>query len=139
LEIVRVILVIGVLAAALGLAFEALLPASASLIAIAAAVSGIATWIVSLLLVAVGSIQKPKSPFWGASFLIRIVLVASCLSAIGLAFALVTFLFADGTGPAWIAVLAVASFWLAGFGFVAIVDRHARRRESPVKINSPPA
>jgi hypothetical protein len=130
LEIVRAIILVGLLAAGLGLAAEVLLPASGRFIAIAAAIAGIAAVIAPPLLVALYGNKKPKTPFGGASYAITILFVAGSLSAIGLSLALVSFVFGSGAIFAWIALSAVALLWLSGAVFVAVVNRLARRHEA---------
>jgi hypothetical protein len=130
LAIVRVILAVGTLTAAFGLALEILLPASGKFIAIASAISGIATLIVPPLLLALFWNKKPKTAFGGVGYAITILVVAGSLSAMGLSLAALTFVFGQGNRLAWIALLAIAALWAAGAVLVAVVHHRARRTDA---------
>ncbi len=133
MEIVRTILVFGLGAAALGLAFETLLPASRGLIAVAAAVAGIATLLVPPLLLAVFWNKKPKTAFGGVGLAITILVVAGSLSAVGMALALLALVFGRETSLAFVALTAIAILWGAGIVFVAVVNRRNQRRETRLR------
>ena len=130
MEIVRAVFLVGLLAAAVGLAAEIFLPVSGAFIAIAAAIAGLAALIVPPLLLALYWNKKPETPFGGVGYAITMLLVAGSLSAIGVSLALVTFVFRSGAGLAWIGLSAIVVLWLSGAAFVAVVNRLARRHES---------
>jgi hypothetical protein len=123
----RPILAVALLVTALGLIFESIVPASARIIDIGAAVCGLATWTVPLLMLAVSWNQRPRSSLAGVSFAIRIFVVAACLSAIGLSLALLTLVFAQGANWAWLALLAIAAFWLSGGVLIYVAGRRSPR------------
>jgi hypothetical protein len=130
LEIVRVIVAVGLLAAALGAAAEILLPAYGRFIAIAAAISGIMALIVPPFLVALYGNKRPKTPLGGVNYLIRILIIAGSLSAVGVSLAVVTLVFGSGGSPARIALAAIAVLWLSVAILVAVINRRARRFEN---------
>ena len=127
MEIVRAIVAVGLLAAALGLAAEILFSASGRFISIAAAISGVMALIVPPVLIALYGNKKPKTPFGGVGYLITILIVAGSLSAVGVSLAVVTLVFGSGASLAWIALAAIAVLWLSVAILVVVVNRRARR------------
>jgi hypothetical protein len=118
-------LVVALAVTAAGLVLESTVPASGRMIDIGAAVCGLATWIVPLLLAAMYWNVKPRSPFGGAGLLIRILVVAACLSATGVSLALLSLVFARGPNWAWPALVAIAAFWLSGGILIYVVNRRS--------------
>lgn len=127
MEIVRVILVVALLTTVLGVIFEFIVPASGRLIDAGAALFALATWIAPLMLLAMSWNKKTGSSLAGVGFAIRIVVVAACLSVIGVSLALVTLVFARGGHWAWLALMVIAAFWLAGVLWISITGRNSRR------------
>jgi hypothetical protein len=84
LAVVRLILKAALLATALGLMLELFVPGSRRIIAIGAPVFGVATWIVPPLLMALFG-NKKRSSLQSVGFTIYLLVVAACLSAVGLA------------------------------------------------------
>jgi L-asparagine transporter-like permease len=128
--VVRAIFGAALLATVLGLILEFVVPASARIIDIGAAVFGLATWIVPLLLAAMCWTKK-RSSLASVGFTLYLLAVAACLSAVGLSLALVTLIFAQDANWAWIALLEIAAFWLSGGILLGVGDRrHRRDREA---------
>ena len=132
---VRPILAAAVLSALLGLLLELTIPGSGHIIAIGAAVCSIATWDVPPLGLALfwyrDRAVKWRPSLVGVGHTILLVILAAGLSAIGLSLALLTFVFAQGAGWAWLAILAIAAFWIS----LAVLTnggggRSARRRST---------
>ena len=113
------------LATVLGLIFEFVVPASGRIIDIGAAVFGLATWIVPPLLAAL-SWNKKRSSLASVGFTIYLFVVAACLSAVGLSLALLTLIFAQDANWAWLALLAIAAFWLSGGILIYVGGRRSR-------------
>jgi hypothetical protein len=59
-------------------------------------------------------------------FTIYLFVVAACLSAVGLSLALLTLIFAQDANWAWLALLAVAAFWLSGGILIYVGGRRSR-------------
>jgi len=114
------------LATVLGLIFEF---ASGRIIDIGAVVFGLATWIVPPLLAALYW-NKKRSSLASVGFTIYLFVVAACLSAVSLSLALLTLIFAQDANWAWLALLAIAAFWLSGIILISVGERrHRRARE----------
>lgn len=96
----------------LSLLGELWVPGADYVIGIAAVLSGLATWIVPLLLIALSWTRNPRSSLAGVGFTIRIFVAAACFSAIGVWLALLTLVFAQDRSHAWIALLLIGVFWL---------------------------
>jgi hypothetical protein len=127
--VVRPIFGAALLATVLGLIFEFAVPASGRIIDIGAVVFGLATWIVPPLLAAL-SWNKKRSSLESVGFTIYLFVVAACLSAVGLSLALLTLIFAQDANWAWLALLAIAAFWLSGIILISVGERrHRRARE----------
>ncbi len=94
MAVIRLILGAALLVTALGLIFELFVPGSGRMIDIGAVVFGLATWIVPPLLMAL-SRNKKRSSLESVGFTIYLLVVAACLSAIGLSLALLTLVFAQ--------------------------------------------
>lgn len=118
---------------ALGVIVELVVPASARVIDIGAAVFAAATWIVPPLRFATHKSKKPGSSLAAVGFTIHIVVLAAVLSAIGLILALLTLVFAGGGDWAWRAIFAIVAFWVAGCAVIAF-----GRRSQPAKADQPP-
>jgi L-asparagine transporter-like permease len=123
--VVRLILKAALLATALGLILELLVPGS-RIIAIGAAVFGVATWIVPPLLMALFG-NKKRSSLQSVGFTIYLFVVAACLSAIGVSLALLTLIFEQQANWAWLGLLAIAAFWLLGIISLFVAERLNRR------------
>jgi hypothetical protein len=103
---------VALLVVALSLLSELWVPGADYVIGIAAVLSGLATWIVPLLLIALSWSRTPQSSLAGVGFSIRIFVAAACFSAIGVWLALLTLVFAQNRNHAWIALLLIGVFWL---------------------------
>jgi hypothetical protein len=126
LAVIRLILKAALLATALGLILELFVPGSGRIIAIGAAVFGVATWIVPPLLMALFG-NKKRSSLQSVGFTIYLFVVAACLSAVGVSLALLTLIFAQEANWAWLALLAIAAFWLLGMISLFVAERLNRR------------
>ena len=126
MAVVRPIFGAALLATVLGLIFEF---ASGRIIDIGAVVFGLATWIVPPLLAALYW-NKKRSSLASVGFTIYLFVVAACLSAVSLSLALLTLIFAQDANWAWLALLAIAAFWLSGIILISVGERrHRRARE----------
>lgn len=103
---------VALLVVALSLLCELWVPGADYAIGIAAVLSGLATWIVPLLLIALSWTREPRSSLAGVGFTIRIFVATACFSAIGVWLALLTLVFAQDRSHAWIALLLIGVFWL---------------------------
>jgi membrane protein implicated in regulation of membrane protease activity len=112
LIIERPVYAVALLAAALSLLCELLVPGGDRIVAIAALTFGVATWVAPLLVLALTWNQKPRSSLAGVGFTIRIFVLAVCFSAGGVWLALLTLVFAQDRTYAWIALLLIGVFWL---------------------------
>jgi uncharacterized membrane protein SirB2 len=129
----RVFVLAALIFVALGVIAELVVPASARVIDIGAAVFAAATWIVPPLRFATHKSKKPGSSLAAVGFTIHIVALAAVLSAIGLTLALLTLVFAGGGDWAWRAIFAIVVFWVAGIAVIA-----TGRRSQPAKADQPP-
>jgi hypothetical protein len=100
------------LVVALSLLCELWVPGADYVIGIAAVLSGLATWIVPLLLIALSWTREPRSSLASVGFTIRVFVAAACCSAIGVWLALLTLVFAQDRTHAWIALILIGVFWL---------------------------
>ena len=114
---------VALLAVALSLICELLVPGGDRFVAIAAVACGVATWVAPLLVIALSWNQKPRSSLAGVGFTIRIVVVAACFSASGVWLALLTLVFAQDRTYAWIALLLIGAFWLWVAAMLVVGDR----------------
>jgi hypothetical protein len=124
--VVVVLLLVGV-----GVMLETLVPASGRIIDIGAAVFALATWIVPPLRLATA--RKPRTSLASVGLSIHVIVLAACLSAVGLLLALLTLVFASAANWAWPAILVIAAFWGTGVAWLAIGQRsspHAGRRKA---------
>jgi hypothetical protein len=130
-ELVRLILRIALVTSVIGLILELALPASSRFIDAAAALCALANWIVPLLMLARFAYRPPRTSLGSVGVTISIFAVSACLSVAGLSLALLTMLFARGGDWAWLALLAIAAFWVACVALLAIGSRGAQtgRRE----------
>jgi hypothetical protein len=116
------------LATALGLIFLFVVPGSGRVIDIGAVVFGVATWIVPLLLMALSG-NKERTSLQSVGFTIYLVVMAMCMSAVGLSLALLTLIFAQQAYWAWFGLSAIAAFWVSGgIGIYVGQLRHRRAR-----------
>jgi L-asparagine transporter-like permease len=123
--VVRLILGAALLVTALGLILELAVPGSGRLIDIGALLFSLATWIVPLLRMALS--RKKRSSLQSVGFTIYLLVVAACLSAIGLSLALLTLICAQDAHWAWLALLAIAAFWFS-LGMLILVGQRLHRR-----------
>jgi hypothetical protein len=107
----------------LGVMLETLVPASGRIIDIGAAVFALATWIVPPLRLALA--KQRRSSLASVGLTIHLVVLAACLSAIGLLLALLTLVFASAANWAWPAILVIAAFWGTGVGLLAVGRRNS--------------
>jgi hypothetical protein len=112
-----------VLLVGVGVMLETFVPASGRIIDIGAAVFALATWIVPALRFAFA--RKRRSSLAAVGFTIHIVVLAACLSAIGLLLALLTLVFASASNWAWPAILIIAAFWGTGVVLLSIGGRRS--------------
>ena len=109
------------------------MPAYPDLLAIAAAVFGIATWTIPLLRYLLQS-RNPRQPsLVKVGHVIGFVVLAGCLSAAGLLLGILAFALAECTGWAWVGLEAIVGFWLAFAVFLGVgshVSRHNRERDT---------
>ena len=103
---------VALLVVALSLLCELWVPGAAYVIGIVAVLSGLATWIVPLLLIALSWTREPRTSLAGVGFTIRVFVAAACFSAIGVWLALLTLVFAQDRTHAWIALILIGVFWL---------------------------
>jgi hypothetical protein len=109
---------------AAGVIVELFVPASGRVIDIGSAVFAAATWIVPPLRLVLT--RKRKTSLAAVGFTIHVVFLAACLSAVGLLLALFTLVFAQTANWAWLALLAIAAFWVAGAVFINVGNRRSQ-------------
>lgn len=97
----------------LGVIVELSVPASARVIDIGAAVFAAATWVIPPLRFAFGG-NNLRGSLAKVGFHIHVLVLAACLSAVGLLLAILTLVFAQTASWAWLAILAIIAFWPAG-------------------------
>jgi apolipoprotein N-acyltransferase len=114
---------------ALSLIFEFFVPTGDRVIAVAAELSGLATWIVPALLLALSWNQKPRTSLAGVGFAISLFVVAASFSAISLWLALLTLVFAQDASRAWLALMIIAAFWVSLAALLVAGDQFRRRKE----------
>ncbi len=102
------------------------MPALPDILAIAAAVFAVATWVGPLIHMALW--KQTRSSLAKVGQMIGFVVLAACLSAAGLLLALLTLLFSSRAKWGWCSAAAIAVFWVSLFAVVSIGDRFARRR-----------
>jgi hypothetical protein len=107
------ILAVALLLVALAVDVELLMPASGRVIDIGSAVFAVATWIVPPLRFVMRS-RKPRPSLAAVGFTLHVFVLAAGLSAVGLLLALLTLVFAQTANWAWLAILGIAAFWVAG-------------------------
>ncbi len=120
---------VALLLVALSLMFEFLVPTGDGVVAIGAELSALATWIVPALLLALSWNQKPRTSLAGVGFAIRLFVVAVSFTAIGLWLTLLTFVFAEDTSRAWLALLIIAIFWVSLAALLVAGDLWRRHKE----------
>jgi hypothetical protein len=108
----KAVYAVALLAVALSLLGELWVPGANYVIGIMAVLSGLATWIVPLLLIASSWTREPRSSLAGVGFTIRVFVAAACCSAVGVWLALLTLVFAQDRTYAWIALILIGVFWL---------------------------
>jgi hypothetical protein len=115
------------------------MPTFPDLLAMGAAVFGVATWIIPLLRFLLQD-TKPRHPsqvrvpsLVKVGRVIGFVMLAACLSAAGLLLALPAFVFAEQTGWAWLGLGAIVGFWFALAAFIGIGSQVARRKQREVE------
>jgi hypothetical protein len=129
LTIQKPIYAVALLLVALSLMFEFFVPAGDRVIAVVAELSGLATWIVPALLLALSWNEKPRTSLAGVGFAISLFVMAASFSAITLWLALLTFVFAQDASRAWLALLIVAVFWVALAALLVAGDQWRRHKE----------
>jgi hypothetical protein len=122
-ELVRLILRVALATSVIGLIVELALPASSRYIDIAAALCAVANWIVPLLMLAWVAYRPPRTSLGTVGFTISIFAVAACLSVAGFSFALLTLFFSGGGDWAWLALMAIAAFWVLCVAVMATGSR----------------
>ena len=125
---------VALLAVALSLLCEILVPGGDRIVAIAAVTCGVATWVAPLLVIALSWNQKPRSSLAGVGFTIRLFVVAACFSANGVWLALLTLVFAQDRTYAWVALLLIGVFWL----WVSVMLYVGDRRRQPGQEDARP-
>ena len=126
MHLVRVILVVAAVLAALGLIVGFAVPGTGRWIDDAAMVLALATWIVPPLVLAVT--PKQKSSLAAVGSVIGFVVQAACLSVAGISLALVSLIFGQGGNRALVALAVIAAFWVLS---IALLLYAARRRRTP--------
>jgi hypothetical protein len=124
---------LALLAAALSLLCELLVPGGDHLVAIAAVACGVATWVAPLLVLALSWNQKPRTSLAGVGFTIRLFVVAACFSAAGVWLALLTLVFAQDRTYAWIVLLLIGVFWLWVAVMLVVGDRRRKPDQDGVR------
>ena len=57
---------------------------------------------------------KPRTSLASVGASIGILVMAACLSVMGISLAIITLIFARGPTWAWLSLLIIAAFWIAG-------------------------
>jgi uncharacterized membrane protein YbhN (UPF0104 family) len=104
------------------------MPALPDLLAMGAAVFGVATWIIPLLRYVWQSRTPRQFSLVRVGHVIGLLVLAGCFSAAGLLLALLAFLFAERSGWAWAGLGAIAGYWLALAVFVGVGSHVSRRK-----------
>jgi hypothetical protein len=147
-RIARQILVSALTVIALALIVELIIPASAPIIAVGAAVCGIATWIVPPVVWLALSWRQSRS--WrrlpparrsprslvAVGLIIFVFIVAVYLSAVGMSLAVIALVFARGKSWAWLALAEIAAYWVSVGVFLR--RRRAHRRAGPLQAQPHP-
>jgi hypothetical protein len=120
----RPLIVIVLLVIALALGVEWIAPQSRRAMAIAAAMIGIATWIVPAIAFAFA--RRPRTALARVGAAISIMSLALILSAIGLSLAITALALGEGANSARLALLFISSFWIV----IATAIAFARCRSS---------
>jgi len=123
--VVRLILAAAALVTVLGLICVGFVPDADRIIDIGAAVFGLASWVIPWLLIAVPR-KEPKSSLAKVGRAIGILVVAACLSVMGISLALLTLIFAHDANWAWFTLLAIAAFWVSGAILINVGNRSPR-------------
>ena len=101
------------------------MPAFPELLAIGAAVFGVATWIIPWLRFVLERGKPAKTSLAKVGRVIGFVVLAGCFSAAGLLLAILAFIFAERTGWAWVGLGAIAGFWIALVVFIGFSGRRS--------------
>ena len=96
-------------------------------LAISAAVFGVATWVVPPVRYLLSFRKKPRYSLAVVGRVIALLVLAGCLSVATLLLVLLTFLFAPRLGWAWLGLGAVIGFWLAFGAMVFVAGLRSRR------------
>ena len=131
MELVRLILRVALVTSAIGLILELTLPAFSRFIDAAAALCALANWIAPLLMLAWFAYRPPRTSLGSVGYTLSIFAVAACLTVAGFSFALLTLFFAGGGDWAWLALMAIAAFWVLCVAVMATGSRseQTKRRE----------
>jgi hypothetical protein len=124
---------VALLVVALSLLCELWVPGADYVIGIVAVLSGLATWVVPLFLIALSWTREPRSSLGGAGFPIRVFVAAACCSAIGVWLALLTLVFAQDRTQAWIALILIGVFWLWVSVMLHLGDEHRQQDQDRPK------
>jgi hypothetical protein len=114
MELVRFIFRAVLLADAVGLIVELVIPGGARVVDIATAVFAVATWIVPLLILARWHIRPPRTSLGSVGLSISLIASTLTLSLMTIALSILDFIFAGGGDWAWRGLAAVGAFWVAG-------------------------
>jgi hypothetical protein len=115
------IVAVALLLVAAGVIVELFVPAGGRVIDIGSAVFAAATWIVPPLRLALA--RKRKTSLAAVGFTLHVVFLAACLSAADLLLALLTLVFAPTANWAWLAILGIAAFWVAGAVYIKVSSK----------------
>ena len=102
------------------------MPALSDVLAVAAAVFAVATWIGPLIHMALW--KQTRSSLAKVGQMIGFVMLAACLSAAGLVLALLTLLFSSRANWGWCSAAVIIVFWVSLVAVVSIGNRFPRRR-----------
>jgi hypothetical protein len=128
-ELVRFVFRALLIAIALGLIVELLVPGGGRIVDVATAVFAAATWVVPLLILARWHIRPPRTSLGSVGLSISLMAFALSLSLMTIALALLDFIFAGGGDWAWRSLAAVGAFWVAG----PLALYVSSRLEKPIK------
>jgi MFS family permease len=135
-EVAKPVLAAAALAIVLGLLVGAMVPTGGDIVSDAAALCGLATWILPLIGVALWSYARHKprgrSSLVAVGYSILIIVLAAMPTVAGVLLAVIAFVFARQTSWAWSGLAAIAAFWMV----VAIAGRLVGRGTKPATPHS---
>jgi hypothetical protein len=97
------------------------------ILAIGALVFALATWVFIPIRLALA--KKRKGSLATVGLMIATLLANACISAVGLILAVLTLVFSERTPWGWLALAAIATFWLIFATVLVVGDYRKRRRE----------